>query len=142
MNAPYRPAGRRRHRTRQRARLLELLRASDAHPTAAALHEQLSLDFPRLSVGTVYRNLEVLVEEGLVDEVPSPRGAMRYDANLEPHHHFSCEACGHIQDLELRLKLDLPARVRRKYRLVPHRFRIDFYGLCRDCAAAEDSSIQ
>jgi len=125
----------RRNRTRQRERLLELLRATEAHPTAAWLHGRMLREFPSLSLGTVYRNLEVLVGEGAIDEVPVPGGPSRFDAKTAAHHHFTCEACGRIDDLELALPTDLGARVRRKYRLAPRRFRIDFYGLCRACTA-------
>jgi Fur family peroxide stress response transcriptional regulator len=125
----------RRNRTRQRQRLLELLRATDTHPTAAWLWERLRPEFPRVSLGTVYRNLEVLVEGGLIDEVAVPGGPSRYDANREPHHHFTCECCGRIDDVSLRVADDLARRVRRKYRLVPRRFKVEFYGLCADCTA-------
>jgi Fe2+ or Zn2+ uptake regulation protein len=131
---------RRRNRTRQRECILELLRGSDSHPTAQWIHEALLDEFPRLSLGTVYRNLEVLASEGLLDEVPAPGPASRYDGNLEPHHHFLCEGCGAIEDLEIRVPDGLEARVRRKYRLKPRRFRIDFYGLCRACSGREEAA--
>lgn len=130
---PARPL--RRNRTRQRERLLELLRATEAHPTAAWLHARMLREFPQLSLGTVYRNLEVLVGEGAIDEVPVPGGPSRYDSKTAAHHHFTCEKCGRIDDLELSLSQDLRQRVRRKYKLAPRRFRIDFYGLCRACTA-------
>jgi Fur family peroxide stress response transcriptional regulator len=131
MRALPRPT--RRNRTRQRERLLALLRGTDSHPTAAWLFERLRPEFPRVSLGTVYRNLEVLVEEGLVDEVAVPAGPSRYDANREPHHHFTCEHCGKIDDVSLKLADDVARRLRRKYRLSPRRFKIEFYGLCEDC---------
>ncbi len=115
--------------------MLELLRSTSSHPTAAWLHARLLREFPQLSLATVYRNLEVLVGEGELEEVPVPGGPSRYDARLGAHHHFTCERCGRIDDLELSLPLDLASRVRRRYRLAPRRFRIDFYGLCRACTA-------
>jgi Fe2+ or Zn2+ uptake regulation protein len=123
----------RRHHSRQRAQILELLRSTDEHPTAAWIHEGLQASLPRLSLGTVYRNLDVLVAEGEIEAVPTPHGPTRYDANLKPHHHFICEECGGIEDIDLRLPEGLAARIRRKYRVTPTRFRIDFYGLCRVC---------
>jgi len=129
----------RRNRTRQRELLLTLLRTTDTHPTAAELFEAAQAEFPALSLGTVYRNLEVLVSEGLVDAVPSARGAMRYDGNLDPHHHFVCEQCGAIQDVDLVLPDELHQRLRRKYRLSADRARIDFYGLCSSCSDPHNS---
>jgi Fur family peroxide stress response transcriptional regulator len=131
----------RRNRTRQRERILELLRGADSHPTANWIHETLRPEFPRLSLGTVYRNLEVLVSEGLVKEVPTPGSAARYDGNPEPHHHFVCDRCGGIDDLQIRITESLEARVRRKYGLRPRRFQIDFYGLCRACSGRGDSAF-
>ncbi len=58
-------------------------------------------DFPRLSLGTVYRNLDVLVSEGEIDEIPSVGSLRRYHANLEQHNHFICEVCGGIRDITL-----------------------------------------
>jgi Fe2+ or Zn2+ uptake regulation protein len=136
------PRPSRRNHTRQRERLLALLRATDEHPTAAWLFERLRPEFPRVSLGTVYRNLEVLVQEGLIDEVAVPAGPSRYDANREPHHHFTCEHCGRIDDISLKLADDLARRVRRKYRLAPRRFRVEFYGLCRDCTSPTASRHQ
>ncbi len=124
----------RRNRTRQRDRLLELLRGTDTHPTASLLYEQLSSEFPRLSLGTVYRNLEVLVADGVVEELESSGSAIRYDGNPTPHHHFFCDACGSIHDVELREPRGLKARLERGHGLRAERVRMSFYGLCDDCS--------
>jgi Fe2+ or Zn2+ uptake regulation protein len=129
---------RRLHRTAQRARLLEVLRASEAHPTAAQLHRQLLAEFPRLSLGTVYRNLDVLVDQGEIDVVPAPSGVLRYDGNRAPHHHFSCEACGGILDSELPAPRRLAARLQRERRLHVRKVRIEFIGLCSACSDRAD----
>jgi Fe2+ or Zn2+ uptake regulation protein len=127
-----RPAAR-RHQTRQRSELLACLRGCDAHPTAAELHAALLGSFPRLSLGTVYRNLEVLVQEGQIDAVPGESGALRYDGNPAPHHHFTCEDCGHIQDISIPAPRALGRQLRERYALQAHRIRIDFIGLCTSC---------
>jgi Fe2+ or Zn2+ uptake regulation protein len=123
----------RRHQTRQRARILEWLRLTESHPTAAQTHEALMRELPNLSLGTVYRNLEVLVSEGLVDEVPSAGGGVRYDGNPKPHHHFICDACGAIDDLHLQAPPELARKLRRARGLTARRIRIDFFGLCEAC---------
>ena len=132
------PARPRRHRTRQRERLLELLRDTDRHPTAAELYETARPEFPNLSLGTVYRNLEVLVSEGLIEAVPAASGPMRYDGNAVPHHHFVCEGCGDIHDVELPLPNELASeladQLHRKYELRAERARIHFSGLCHACS--------
>ena len=129
----------RRNRTRQRGRLLERLRSSDAHPTAADLHRALLSESPRLSLGTVYRNLEVLVAEGNALEVPVARGASRFDGNTDPHHHFVCDSCGAIRDVAVPLPRGFLARLRERERLDARRCRIDFYGLCPTCTDLEQT---
>jgi Fe2+ or Zn2+ uptake regulation protein len=131
---PHTDARPRRHRTRQRERLLELLRASGDHPTAADLYQAAQPEFPSLSLGTVYRNLDVLVSEGLVEAVPCEGGATRYDGNPEPHHHFICEQCGNILDVEVSLPDEIQRSLARNYRLRAERARVRFFGLCHTCS--------
>ena len=128
---------RRRHSTRQRRRLLELLQADRSHPTAAELFERARPEFPSLSLGTVYRNLDVLISEGLAEAVPSESGALRYDGNPKPHHHFICEQCGAIQDVELALPDQLHRSLAKEYDLRAGRTRVHFFGLCLSCRDPE-----
>ena len=123
----------RRHQTRQRARILAWLRETDSHPTAAQTHEALVRELPNLSLGTVYRNLEVLVSEGVIEEVPSAGGGVRYDGNLRPHHHFICESCGAIDDVHLQAPAELARKLRRARGRTARRIHIDFYGFCESC---------
>ena len=131
-SAPLEPA-KRRHQTRQRSRILAWLRETDLHPTAAQTHEALVRELPNLSLGTVYRNLEVLVSEGVIEEVASAGGGVRYDGNSKPHHHFICESCGAIDDLHLQAPPELARKLRRARGRTARRIRIDFYGLCESC---------
>ncbi len=131
-SAPLEPA-KRRHQTRQRARILAWLRETHSHPTAAQTHEALVRELPNLSLGTVYRNLEVLVSEGVIGEVPSAGGGVRYDGNAKPHHHFICESCGAIDDLHIQAPPELARKLRRARGRTARRIRIDFYGLCESC---------
>ncbi len=135
MSSPSpRPVPRRRNRTRQRQRILEWLGQTDSHPTASQIHDALREEFPRLSPGTVYRNLELLVAEGQVRAIGSKGRASRYDGNTLPHNHFLCEACGSISDLDLPAPRSLGRRLERQYQLRAHRIEIDFYGLCPACS--------
>jgi Fur family peroxide stress response transcriptional regulator len=129
----------RRHRSRQRDRIRSWIRDTDTHPTAAEIHAALLPEMSSLSLGTVYRNLEVLVAAGEVDEVPSAVGAARYDGNVEPHHHFDCERCGRILDVEIPVNRGLTRRLAREQGLQASRVRISFYGLCATCADGSDS---
>jgi Fe2+ or Zn2+ uptake regulation protein len=115
--------------------VLAYLRSSDAHPTAAQIHRDLDGESPALSLATVYRNLEVLVGEDLIREVPVPGRALRYDGNPDPHHHFLCDHCGAIVDVELPEPRGLRRRLLDRYALEARRVSIDFHGLCPACEA-------
>jgi Fe2+ or Zn2+ uptake regulation protein len=113
--------------------MLEWLRATDTHPTAAEIHAGLVSEIPSLSLGTVYRNLDVLVADGDIDEVPSGIGAARYDGNVEPHHHFNCESCGRIVDIDLPIPRTLTRRLAEDHGLRANRVRLSFFGICQEC---------
>lgn len=135
-------APRRRNRSRQRDRILDWLRATEIHPTAAEIHSALLPEMPSLSLGTVYRNLEVLVAEGDIDEVACAVGPARYDGNASPHHHFHCERCGRILDVEVPVGRSLTKRLTREHGLRSQRVRISFFGLCPECDASPEAGSQ
>ena len=127
----------RRNRSRQRELILAQLRSSDSHPNAASLYAELLRSMPNLSLATVYRNLELLVEQGQVLRLAVEGGPTRYDGNLEPHHHFRCEQCGAILDVDIPAPRQTFSRLRRELGLNPRQVRIEISGLCRACSAPE-----
>src|ERR1700716_2832227 len=82
--------------TGPRRLVLQVVRGTEAHPAAEWVHRVVRRRLPRVSLGTVYRNLRLLVAEGLAAEIPGPHA--RFDANMEAHHHFTCVRCGRIVD--------------------------------------------
>ncbi len=84
--------------TRQRQEILAALAATRSHPSAEELLAQVRRSLPRVSLGSVYRNLRVLREAGLVREIVTSEGR-RYDAVTAPHPHFVCERCSRVYDL-------------------------------------------
>ena len=70
------------------------------HPTAEVVYEYVSKDFPNISLGTVYRNLSFLVDNGMAVKVPCDDGSVHFDGNVEPHYHFQCVECGSVIDLD------------------------------------------
>lgn len=84
--------------SRQRELIYQRLMDTDEHPTAEMIYNWLKPDNPALSLGTVYRNLNLLADEGVITRMPFP--VERYDANTEPHPHFRCKKCGGVYDLE------------------------------------------
>jgi Fur family transcriptional regulator, peroxide stress response regulator len=120
-------------RSRQRDRILELLQSTESHPTASWLYGKLRREFPDLSLGTVYRNIAVLIQQGLVSRIPFGSTFDRFEANMEPHYHFRCENCESISDL------DIPVDPRIDGKLAGGGFRvrgheIEFFGMCPKCA--------
>ena len=84
--------------THPRITVLRELMVSDDHPTAEAIHETIKVDNPSISLGSVYRVLDVLVDSGLIQRVSVRSGSKRYDANMTPHGHIYCLKTNKIQD--------------------------------------------
>lgn len=126
-------AERRYNYSRQREVIYRLLAATTAHPTAEWLYSQARHELPNLSLGTVYRNLQILRDQGRVKELQFGDEPTRYDAMMEPHHHFICSACGAIMDVRLQRPVvaervaALPEGVR-----VNH-VQLEMHGVCADC---------
>lgn len=86
--------------TQQRLVIYQCLMASDSHPTAEEIFEQVRPANPSISLGTVYKTLETLVESQLAQKVPVSESKMRYDARMEAHHHIYCTNTGEIIDFQ------------------------------------------
>lgn len=84
--------------SRQRELIYQCLMGTDRHPTAEMIYNWLKPEIPSLSLGTVYRNLNLLAEEGVITRMPFP--VERYDAVTEPHPHFQCRNCGCVYDMQ------------------------------------------
>ena len=118
--------------SQQRERIYQTVLESRAHPTAEMIHEQLRGELPQLSLGTVYRNLRLLVEEGRLQELGGPTA--RFDGVTAPHTHLRCKRCGQVLDLES-LPYD-PAldRMAAAGGAVIESHSLVFTGLCPECA--------
>ena len=87
-----------RRNTRQRRVMLEELRKLSSHPTAAELYDITRRRLPRISLGTVYRNLELLAQVGLVRKLETSGSEARFDGNVDRHYHVRCVRCGRVDD--------------------------------------------
>lgn len=126
-------------KSKQRNRILEVLQHTRSHPTANWVYDQLKGEFPSLSLGNVYRNLNILVEQGKVERLDFGSTFDRYEAKIEPHVHFVCDSCGAIVDIEIPEALDqqLLQHVREKTNFEVSRQRMEVFGLCAECRARE-----
>jgi Fe2+ or Zn2+ uptake regulation protein len=87
--------------TRQRAAVYAHLCAADCHPTAEQVFAAVRREVPKISLATVYKALEALVDAGLAARLAQDSGAARYDARSEAHYHLRCERTGEVRDLPL-----------------------------------------
>ncbi len=118
--------------TPQRYAVMAFLMEHDIHPTAAEIFEAVNRADPRCSRATAYNNLRDLVQAGLVREVAVEGRAARFDAKVMRHHHFVCDICGRVEDMDW---YDVPhpsaeslgKRILRQSELI-------FRGLCAKCA--------
>src|SRR6266536_2462134 len=119
--------------------VLDVLRSTESHSTAEWVHRVVRRRLPRVSLGTVYRNLRLLVGEGLVAEIQGPHA--RFDANLEAHHHFTCVRCRRILDVAGPLAEPhaeaLRGRISARTGLAITHQRIEFFGRCPQCQSAK-----
>jgi Fur family peroxide stress response transcriptional regulator len=110
---------------------LRVVQTTDTHPTADWVYEQVRKILPHVSLGTVYRNLNLLADEGLIQRVILDDGIVRFDGNTNDHHHFICTKTGKIYDVMLPLGDELLAKFNaemNKHHFKATHFKIEFYG--------------
>lgn len=124
--------------SRQREAIVANLRSRKDHPTADMVFTDIRKEFPKISLGTVYRNLSLLVELGEVRKIATGTGAEHYDGNIHPHNHFICRCCGKVIDTNDFIDSD---KIRN---LASDGFdgrieacSIQFYGVCGECLKKE-----
>jgi Fur family peroxide stress response transcriptional regulator len=116
---------------------VDLLRASASHPSALELYQEIRTEFPSASLGNVYRNLNILVEQGEIRRLGSGSGSDRFEYGREDHAHFICNSCGVIQDLELPEIASFVTDTTRRTGGSVEEVRVDLYGLCERCQGSQ-----
>lgn len=125
---------------KKRDAILHCLQCSTAHPSAESIYAQLKPQIPDLAMGTVYRNLNLFKEQGLVTSVATVRGVERYDGNTCPHVHFVCTHCGAVTDLhEVQVGPELNAAATGACGGRVESCQLTFTGLCRECYQRKES---
>lgn len=125
--------GKPRRNTRQRQVILEELRRLSSHPTAACLYEITRRRLPKISLGTVYRNLELLTQMGLIRKLETRGSEARYDGNISPHYHVRCVRCGRVDDVQGPVADSVMHDVKTidGYKIL--RYQLEFIGICPQC---------
>ena len=121
------------HRSRQRRLIFAIVERSHDHPTAHQVFAQARRSIPSISLGTVYRNLRQLADEGHVRENKIGSEPARFEVPRRRHYHIWCIECGQIEDLSLPYQDALDRKAQRlvRYRLEEH--RMEFFGVCPEC---------
>jgi Fe2+ or Zn2+ uptake regulation protein len=119
--------------SRQRAVVLEVVQSTMDHPTADWVFRQARRRLPRISLGTVYRNLKRLVDEGAIREIHAGGHPARFDGNTGRHYHIRCLGCGRVNDLPMSVDTRLEEEAARamNYQIVGH--HVEIHGLCPLC---------
>ena len=119
--------------SRQRESIKACLMGRKDHPTADAVYSSIREEFPNISLGTVYRNLNLLVGLGDSQKLPCGDGKDHFDADTSPHYHFVCHSCGAVQDLAMSplSNLNDMANAVTDGKIDSH--TVYFYGTCGAC---------
>ena len=123
--------------TTQRQILLEELSKVNSHPTACELYEMVRKRLPRIGLGTVYRNLELMADSGMILKLELGGAQKRFDATTDPHYHVRCSICGKMEDITVAVQEAITDNVNHKtsYKILGH--NVEFTGECPTCQKAK-----
>lgn len=119
--------------TPQRIAIYKYLLSTKEHPSAETIYNALQKDYPTMSLATVYKSLNTLVETNLVQELNVGEGNFRYDSNINPHPHIQCIVCKRVDDVNDITFTDLINKVKpyTDYDVLSN--QVYFYGICKKC---------
>ncbi len=119
--------------SRQREEVLRILKGTNLHPTAEWVYFQTKKKIPRISLGTVYRNLNQLQLKGKIKKYNFGTPFEHFDGNTSTHQHFICKKCGKIYDLFIDLGKNLKVKVEKKEKFKVEEIEVEFHGRCLNC---------
>ncbi|MFH1739323.1 MAG: transcriptional repressor [bacterium] len=119
--------------TRQRQVILEEIKKTSSHPTATQVYELVKRRLPRISLGTVYRNLEVLSECEMVQKIALGNSERRFDGETTDHYHIRCIQCGQVDDIPVKPIITLGAGPHKIEDYEITGYCLEFTGLCPRC---------
>ena len=122
-----------RRNTIQRELILNAVRSLRRHVTADEVYDYVYKEHPSVSKGTVYRNLNILADDGAIKKVEIPNGSDIYDFTLTEHYHARCISCGKVYDIEFDKKPDLLHDVSKSQEMKLLGYDILFRGICKHC---------
>ncbi len=123
--------------SRQREIILNFLMTRKDHPTAEVIYNNIKEECPKISLGTVYRNLTVLADIGLIQRIPCGDSSEHFDGNADIHPHFVCNECYKVIDLEMDNLDFLNTLANKNFDGYIESHQLVFYGKCSECAKSE-----
>ena len=128
--------------TRQRTLILETLHALGNHPTADEIFESVRQSLPRISLSTVYRNLEFLAKSGHIRKLEMGGLPVRFDSTVAPHFHIRCISCNRVDDLRGRrvVVIEDARDFDHDYELLG--YQVEFIGLCSACSVENSTCLE
>jgi Fur family transcriptional regulator, ferric uptake regulator len=126
--------------TTQRQVILEELLKVTSHPTANEVYDMVRKRLPRIGLGTVYRNLELMAESGMILKLEVGGTQKRFDATVTTHYHVRCMECGKVDDIKIPVQEDINeiAAQASHYQILGH--HIEFTGICSDCTKSSQKA--
>lgn len=113
--------------------MLAEVKSSREHPTADMVYAALKADNPSLSLGTVYRNLNLLAQMGQIHKIGMPGGSDRFDGRTDEHYHMLCQKCGRVYDVQLDTLSELDGQIQSQTGFLVHSHDLIVRGVCRAC---------
>lgn len=119
----------------QRERICRAVLESHEHPTANMVYDMLKAEMPKLSLGTVYRNLNQLADAGRLRKIPLADGSCRFDGTTGPHSHIVCGVCGSVADVLLPTLTQLEHAIEQETNYTLSSYDVVMQGTCGKCRA-------
>ena len=119
--------------SRQRESIKKFLMTRTDHPTAETIYENLRKEYPKISLGTIYRNLSLLTDIGEIQTISTGVGPDRFDGNAKPHYHFICKHCGQVIDLKMQGLEHINLLAQHEFPGIIEGHSVFFYGSCEEC---------
>jgi Fe2+ or Zn2+ uptake regulation protein len=120
-------------KSKQKEAIFKVLKGATSHPTAEWVYERVRREIPNISLGTVYRDLKLLKQDGEILELGLAGTQSRFDGKVENHYHFRCLKCNRIFDVDGPVNKKIDERLAQKMGFTVFEHRLEFHGLCKDC---------
>lgn len=119
--------------SKQRELIFNALKENVVHPTAEYLYEILKENNPNLSLGTVYRNLNQLAENGTIKKIEGLENSSHFDHNTHEHFHFICDKCKRVFDISVNIAPDIASKTEKETGFTVKGYDIAIHGICNEC---------